>query len=122
MEKKYRLKPDQIKLLIKSNQGCVATDRITVDGMPVGYMHREEPFNDDDSGWRFFAGDESDLYLNLAQNHGYHPLNVLCNFDPTIIPYVESEYPCAFLRLEGDDAFEEVDFDSDEEEADDSLE
>jgi hypothetical protein len=34
--------------------GFCATDKITVDGMNVGYMYREEPEDKMDSGWRFF--------------------------------------------------------------------
>ena len=49
----------------ETSDGCIATDRITVDGLPVGYMYREKPEEGDpferyDSGWRFTAGDESD--------------------------------------------------------------
>jgi len=29
--------------------GCVATDRITVEGYPVRFMYREEPDNEYDS-------------------------------------------------------------------------
>lgn len=50
--------------------GCITTDRITVDGLPVGYMYREKtregsPFEGYDSGWRFTAGDESDKYMMM---------------------------------------------------------
>ncbi len=46
----------------ETSDGCIATDRITVDGLPVGYMYREKPeegnpFEGYDSGWRFTAGD-----------------------------------------------------------------
>ena len=42
----------------ETSDGCIATDRITVDGLPVGYMYREKPEEGDpferyDSGWRF---------------------------------------------------------------------
>jgi len=45
--------------------GCFASDRIMVEGHPIGYMYREMPdddteFSRSDSGWRFFAGDEND--------------------------------------------------------------
>jgi hypothetical protein len=111
MDKQYRLTPDQMKPLIESTQGCLATDRITVDGELVGYMQREEPLSENDSGWRFFAGDESDLYLQLPQNHGFHTLNAICNYDPAIIPFLEYETPCAFLRAEEGDEFDEVMYD-----------
>ena len=56
----------------ETSDGCIATDRITVDGMPVGYMYREKPkegawFEEYDSGWRFTAGDESDEYMSVTE-------------------------------------------------------
>lgn len=39
--------------------GCLATNRIMVEGCKVGYCYREKPDDDWDSGWRFTAGDES---------------------------------------------------------------
>ncbi len=39
-------KKKKIELLLtdwEGADGCLATDRIAVDGMPVGYMYREEP-------------------------------------------------------------------------------
>ena len=67
-EKKFFIPANNIKdLLTDWNEagGCFASDRITVDGLPVGYMYREipdgeSPFGEYDSGWRFFAGDEDD--------------------------------------------------------------
>lgn len=56
--KKFRLSADQIVAGLASEDGCLATDRITVDGSPVGYMYR------DDWGWVFTAGDESPAYLD----------------------------------------------------------
>ena len=76
----------------KLSDGCIATDRITVDGLPVGYMYREKPEEGDpferyDSGWRFTAGDESDEYMQTAQNSGIYKLNTICQYDPGIIPF-----------------------------------
>jgi hypothetical protein len=51
--KKFILQPDQIRSLLPSKGFALATDRITVDGMPVGYMYRSSPINKEDSGWRF---------------------------------------------------------------------
>ncbi|QIW16090.1 hypothetical protein A4G20_06970 [Pasteurellaceae bacterium RH1A] len=85
--------------------GCLATDRITVDGCKVGYMYREEPdtseeFDSYDSGWRFFAGDEDDDYVNDPKNSGVYRLNTLCNYDKDIIPLLHSPYNTAFYRDE----------------------
>ena len=59
-KKTYALRADQIKPLAEGHGACFATDRITVDGKKVGYMYREDPDEDVDSGWRFMAGDEFD--------------------------------------------------------------
>ena len=54
-EKRFKIPGDQIKRLIPNMGGCFASDRVTVDGIKVGYMYREEPDKDLDSGWRFFS-------------------------------------------------------------------
>ncbi|MDR2861872.1 MAG: DUF2185 domain-containing protein [Syntrophobacterales bacterium] len=94
-------------------EGCLATDRITVDGAKVGYMYREEPDEESkmpDSGWRFFAGDESDEYVNNPDNSGIYALNTIANYDPDIIPLLASPYGTAFGRDENgvfqEEAFE----------------
>ena len=48
-EKKFFIPANNIKdLLTDWNEagGCFASDRITVDGLPVGYMYREIPDGD----------------------------------------------------------------------------
>ena len=79
-------------------KGCLATDRITVDGCKVGYMYREKPDNSGDSGWRFFAGDEDDSYANNPENSGIYDLNTICNDDPEIIPFLRAPAGTAFGR------------------------
>jgi hypothetical protein len=80
--------------------GCIASNRITVDGMPVGYMYRELVSNNFlDSGWRFFAGDETGEYADNPNNFNIFDLNTICNYDQDIIPILKSskEY-CAFYK------------------------
>ena len=93
-EKKYFLSVNQTKRLIDSNEGCIATDRITVDGCKVGFMYREESYQNGnpDSGWRFMAGDEDedDDYMNNADNHAIYQVNTICNYDPDIIAFLHS--------------------------------
>jgi hypothetical protein len=68
--------------------GCIATDRITVDGLKVGSMLRELPTQEEDSGWVFFAGDEPQEYLDDADNLAVYEVNTIANYDPAIIPYL----------------------------------
>ncbi len=86
--KNYKLKKEDIKIMTELSGGCIATDRITVDGMKVGYMYRENPTNESDSGWRFFAGNEDDTYTNNPDNFSIFDLNTICNYDSGIIPYL----------------------------------
>ncbi|RKQ12508.1 DUF2185 domain-containing protein [Oceanobacillus bengalensis] len=80
-----------IKRFIDSNVGCIATDRITVDGCKVGFMYREEPLDGQpDSGWRFMAGDESEEYMGNPDNHSVYQVNTICNYDEDIIPLLHA--------------------------------
>ena len=85
-KKNFKLKSEEIRQLIAPMGGCVATDRITVDGLPVGYMYREEPDSEIDSGWRFFAGDEDQEYVDNHKNSCKYNVNTITNYDPAIIP------------------------------------
>ena len=80
--------------------GCIATNRITVEGCKVGFCYREKSDGDWDSGWRFTAGDESDEYMDDPNNSGIYGLNTICNDDPDIIPLLHTPTPCAFERDE----------------------
>ena len=88
--KEFKIKEENIKELIswQGADGCMATDKIVVDGEKVGYMYREKPTNESDSGWRFFDGNETEEYLNNADNIGIYKLNTICNYDEAIIPYL----------------------------------
>lgn len=96
--KKYKLKENEIRELTTVKGGCIASDRITVDGQKVGYMYRENPTNGTDSGWRFFSGDESDEYTNNPDNLSMFQLNTICNYDAYIIPFLEKEIGASFVR------------------------
>ena len=89
-QKAFRLSPAELRPLLGDWQGgvgCLATDRIVVDGRPVGYCYREEPTpGQPDSGWRFLAGDEDEAYLSNLNHSGVYHLNDICNYDPDIIP------------------------------------
>ena len=99
----YHVKAEDVKSLLpdwKGVDGCIATNRITVEGCKVGYCYREKPDGDWDSGWRFTAGDESEAYMDDPNNAGIYKLNTICNDDPDIIPLLNTPAPCAFARDE----------------------
>ena len=99
----YHVKAENVKHLLpdwEGADGCIATNRITVEGRKVGYCYREKPDGNWDSGWRFTAGDESDEYMDDPNNAGIYKLNTICNDDPDIIPLLHTPAPCAFERDE----------------------
>ncbi|MGX4643381.1 DUF2185 domain-containing protein [Massilia sp. SYSU DXS3249] len=100
MQKAFRLNADQIKPLAPGLGGCLATDRITVDGKPVGYMRREAPVRPEDSGWRFFAGDEDAVYMANNAHHGVYDVNTIVNYCPEILPYIDAGPGSEFERDE----------------------
>lgn len=97
-QKVFWLTPQQIRSLVEGYGRCLATDRIVVDRAPIGYMYREEPEDLDDSGWRFFAGDETEEYTNDPANLGIYDVNTLANYDPDIIPLIDEKPGTAFFR------------------------
>lgn len=99
--KKLKLKGEDIKALLEWDgpSGCIATDKITVEGFKIGYMYREKPNPKyPDSGWRFFQGEESDEYIKDVKNSGIYDLNTICNYDPSIIPLLKSPYGVCYYR------------------------
>jgi hypothetical protein len=102
----FKLPKELIKQLIPNMGGCLATDRITVDGAKVGFMYRENPDFLEDSGWRFFSGDETQEYVDDQNNIAIYEVNTICNYDESIIPYLKSEIGSAYGRVKGTDKFE----------------
>lgn len=75
---------------------CYVTQHILRDGSRVGYLYREEPDNDRDSGWRLFAGDESPDYLDYAENIAFVSLGAVLNHDDAFLALLESPVGSAF--------------------------
>ena len=94
----FKLKPHEIVPVALGLGGCLATDRIVVDGARVGFMYRETPSREQDSGWRFFAGDEDESYMANSGRHGVYDVNTIVNYDPDISPFLDSPYGSRFER------------------------
>ena len=117
----YYVKAEDMKNLLpdwEGADGCIATNRITLEGYKVGYCYRENPDGGWDSGWRFTAGDESEAYMDDPNNAGIYKLNTICNDDPDIISLLNTPAPCAFERDENG-VFQQIkDWKPDEDEED----
>jgi hypothetical protein len=106
--KAFRLRPDQIRPTATGYGGCVATDMITCGGLKVGFMYRDTPTRDLDSGWRFMSGHESDEYMNDPGNHSVYDVNTIANYDPDIVPFLDAPVGSTFERENGSGRFVEV--------------
>uniref|UniRef100_A6VVG2 Immunity protein Imm33 domain-containing protein n=1 Tax=Marinomonas sp. (strain MWYL1) TaxID=400668 RepID=A6VVG2_MARMS len=63
-------------------------------------MYREEPDYEDDSGWRFTAGDETDEYMEDSDNSSYVSLGAVLREDDSILQLLEREVGVAFVKDE----------------------
>ena len=108
MTTKFRLSAEDIQPLAEGYGACFATNMITVDGFPVRFMYREAPDDELDSGWRFMSGFEDDDYIDNPDNYAIYDVNTIANYDPTIIPLLDSAEGCAFEKRPDSDSFEAV--------------
>ncbi|KAG1080275.1 hypothetical protein G6F40_015953 [Rhizopus arrhizus] len=100
MEKKFKLTAEEIKPLVIGRGGCIATDRITVEGFPVRIMYREAPDNSVDSGWRFLSGFEDNAYMDDPKNHGAYDVNTIANFDSSIVPLLDAQWVASLRSVQ----------------------
>jgi len=107
-QKHYALAKEQIRPLVKNLSGSFATDRIMVDGKKIGYMYREIADRPEDSGWRFFSGDEDQAYIDDLSHTAIYAVNTVANYDPDIIPYLDTPAPCAFEKIQGTSTYRRV--------------
>jgi hypothetical protein len=98
VSKTYKLSAAEIRPLALGRGGAIASDRITVDGRPVGYMYRTRPRDEMDSGWAFLAGDETEAYMAESENHDIYDVNTIANYDRDIIPLLDAPVGAAFIR------------------------
>jgi hypothetical protein len=110
----FKLQPEDIKDLLPPIGFCLVSNQITVEGMQVGYMYREEPYEyiekerareDNDTGWRFLSGFETEEYLDNPGNSKFFSVNVVANYDPAIIPYIKLPIGTELERAEGSNEF-----------------
>ena len=98
MSKTFALTVAEIRPLATKRGSCIASDRITVDRQPVGFMYREQCDTEGDSGWRFLAGDETDEYLSDPTNFEIYDVNTIANYDGGVIPLLDAPTGYAYAR------------------------
>ncbi len=77
---------------------CYVSNRVLYGGEKVGYLHRESPDQENDSGWRFMVGDETEDYLSDAKNLSYVSIGAVLREDNSFIELLDHKANIAFLR------------------------
>lgn len=89
--------------------GYVMASRLLIEGKKnVGFMYREKGIGQD-SGWRFFAGEEDQDYVDNPDNIGIYDVQTVIDIDKSVVPYLESAEGCAYERVEGTNRFRMLD-------------
>lgn len=84
---------------------CVSK-KITREGWKVGYMERREPADENDSGWSFLAGNESDEYTKDVRNIELAQVGAVWQqFDQDIFRYIDMPAGTRLIRV-SPEAFE----------------
>ena len=104
----FAIEKNDIVQLVESMGYCMASDDITVKHKPIGYMYRETPDDADDSGWRFFSGEETQEYVDDPQNFGIFDVNTIANYDSAIIPYLKSPAGSELVRVNDAEDFQMI--------------
>jgi hypothetical protein len=105
MTKRFVLSAADIKDVAPGRGSCIASDKITVDGLPVRFMYRDRSGNDIDSGWRFLSGEETQEYAADPANFGLYDVNTIANYDREIVDHLDAPAFSAFERQSGDEPF-----------------
>ena len=75
----------------------IASHDVMILGKPVRYFYREEPDSNDDSGWRFFSGEETQEYADEAGNFSMYNAKDIVHFQPNISRFLSYDYPVEFI-------------------------
>ncbi len=89
-----------------NNFGYVMATKMLVDNKrKVRFMYREEPSSEQDSGWRFFCGDESQDYTDNPDNIAIYDIDTIIAIDKSVVPYLKSAKGTALEREDESSVF-----------------
>ena len=86
-----------------------ATNMLMDNRRPVRFMYREAAAGQD-SGWRFFCGDEDQAYADNPGNLVLCSIQDILDIDPSVRPFLSAMPPAAFERENEAEPFVCTDF------------
>ncbi len=87
----------------------IASHQVMVGGKQIGYLYREAPDNEQDSGWRVFSGEETQEYSDDPSNFSMYNASTLIEHDPMLRDLFGHTYPIVFERDLDSREFVEID-------------
>lgn len=81
------------------NQRAYVSRIVLDDNRTVGYMSRDEPLDDQDSGWSFMAGIEDETYTDDPQNGALALVSEVCRMDPAVWKFIDAPVGSGFIRI-----------------------
>ena len=76
----------------------IVSNEVMKEGKKIGYCYREEPEDDNDSGWRFFSGEETQEYADEPANFAMYNAISVVEVEPALIDVLDSDFPITFER------------------------
>lgn len=76
----------------------IASHEVASKRRLIGYLYRESPNRPLDSGWRVFAGDETQEYADDPRNFSLYNASTILEIDPSIGVLLSLPAPVAFTR------------------------
>jgi len=96
---------DSITSPIKPMGFCWISKKIIDDSEPVGFMYRERGEEEEDSGWRFLSGTETEDFFDEETNTKLIAVDIVASYEPLIIPFLNSKVGSEFERSEDGKSF-----------------
>ena len=87
---------------------CFVTRLVLYENHRIGYLYREEPDFEEDSGWRFMAGSEPQEYMDDSENVCLVSLGAVLQQDDSVLGLLDSPTGSAFERDASTGQFVEI--------------
>ncbi len=85
-----------------------ATKDLINNKKKVEFLYREKSDKENDSGWRFFSGEETQEYVDNPDNILMCSIKDILQIDPSIEKVLDSEPGSAFERSKDNDEFKRI--------------
>ena len=111
----HDLEMSEPNLVDKYIRRCFVTNEILYDKAEIKHFYKESPLEKEeneeyeDSGWRFFTGEETQEYVDNIENFSYVSLGAVLSKDDSFVKLLDSEIEITYQK-NGNGDFEVVEY------------